>query len=112
MSLMNSRTDANLQLADRPPILGVERAMNGNGRRNRVSRPGESSVDRVADRLEYDPGAILDCALNELVVACEGGTGIGPVLLEHPRAAFDVAEEERDDAGRQLSAGVRDRSTR
>ena len=40
------------------------------------------------------------------MVAGEYSPGLGAMLLEHLRASLDVAEQERDDTGRQADADL------
>ncbi|MDH4176830.1 MAG: hypothetical protein OEV72_04565 [Thermoleophilia bacterium] len=98
--------DAGAQLADLAPVLGLECALDGDCRGDGVGRAGEGAVDGVSDRLEDDAGGVLDSRLQELVVEGERRSGGRSMVLQHLRAALDVAEQEGDDTRRQTGADL------
>ena len=89
---MDPHSDPNLE--SRRPPLGPERLLRGNGGENRVARPREGDEEGVALRVDDATAVIEECrgqdallpSLNRWIVVTE--------LAEHPRRAFDVAEQE------------------
>jgi hypothetical protein len=84
------------------PVFGLQRSVGVKGGLQRRRRLREGGVDRVAHGLEDDALVAGDQVCVDLVMARErtGGCG-GAVLLEQAGAALQVAEQERDHAGRQ-----------
>ncbi len=98
-----ARVDAHPD-ADRP---GLERLLRVNCGGDGVDRPREGDEERVALGVDFGTVVSREGLADGATVLCEEiGVG-GPVLLKETRRPFDVGEEERDRAGRQLPCAHR-----
>ena len=79
-----------------------QRELQVDDRGDRVERIVEDGVDAVAQHLDDGAAVPLHRAAHERVVARERGPHPLGLLLPEPAAAFDVREQERDEAGRVL----------
>ncbi len=92
-------------LLDRPPVLSRQGTVRVERRRHRP-RAAEGGIHGIPDGFEDGSPMALDDLLEQRMVAGQRDTHRGAVPLEQLRAAFDVAEQERDRPGRQQCHAV------
>ena len=83
-----------------PRVLGV-RALRLDGRRDGVASAGEGEEERVALRVDLGPVVAGERLAHEPPVIREHAAVAVAELLEQPRGAFDVAEDEGHRARRE-----------
>jgi hypothetical protein len=97
-----TRVDSNPD-ADR--TLG-EAFLRRTGRFDRVRRGGECDEEPITRCIHLHTAVSAECfAKNPAMVLDHVAVGAVAELLEQPRRAFDVAEQERDRPGRKLARG-------
>ena len=72
------------------------------GRGNRVARPREGDEECVALRVDLIPAMLRDDRPYELAMFREDACVLVVELLQQPRRAFDIGEEEGDGTARKL----------
>jgi hypothetical protein len=67
-------------------------------------RRGERDEERVALRIDLDPVVAGERITNRTAMVAERvGVAVGTQLVQEPRRALDVGEQERDRSGRELA---------
>lgn len=89
-----------------PQVLGpgvaFERALRIDRARDGIAGTGEGDEERVSLHVDLPAAMCLEAVAEDALMVGEDLVVASPQLLEEPRGALDVSEEECDGAGRQV----------